>query len=124
MISGKDIEMKMEGEMHNFKLFDNGSKDTPVYALEIINFKNIQLKVFAKTAQIVYNDASRELAFTQLQIEAIMPKATKKLDSLHVSGLALYGKNCFNMPSSSDMVATLTKSAVKGELQPTLGVSE
>ena len=65
----------------------------------------MELKVEAKTAQIIYTDAQRKVAFTQFQMLA--------------ARIAL----CFNMPASTDMVATLTKSAIKGEFHPTLGVS-
>ena len=60
----------------------------------------MELKVEAKTAQIIYTDAQRKVAFTQFQMLA--------------ARIAL----CFNMPASTDMVATLTKSAIKGEFHP------
>lgn len=54
------------GTLTNFKIFENGSKETPEYNIVIENFKNIQLKVEAKTAQVIYTDIERKVAFTQV----------------------------------------------------------
>ena len=50
LIAEKDLEMMLVGTLENFKLFDNGSKQTPDYNIVVKNFKNIELKVEAKTA--------------------------------------------------------------------------
>ena len=74
LIAEKDLEMMLVGTLENFKLFDNGSKQTPEYNIVVKNFKNIELKVEAKTAQIIYTDAQRKVAFTQVQMLAVFPK--------------------------------------------------